>query len=309
MTGGPEIEVADRLYALPPREFVAERDAAVASARAAGDTATAAALAKLRRPTVAAWLVNLLALRRPELLAQLADLATALRAAQRELDGDQLRELSGQRRATVSALVATARSLALEVEPTMAAGKLPLAEVESTVSAALADTELAERVRSGRLVRAAGPGQSGETSDAAGFFAPGGFGELARNRLRLVTGGATGGAGDGPGATDGADPAEADRARREAVAAELAAAQAAAAAASAELERVTAAQREAKQELAEIDARLAELAVARAAAASRLAEAEAAGLGARRAVAATRRRVGEAEAAASALDPDGDAVS
>ncbi|MGH3683412.1 MAG: hypothetical protein ACRDT2_24560, partial [Natronosporangium sp.] len=177
-------EGADRLYATPPRRFVAERDAAVAAAREAGDATTAAAMAKLRRPTVGAWLVNLLALRRPELVADLAELASALQSAQRELDGEQLRELGNHRRATVSALVATARELAEQADPTVAGGKLPLAEVETTLNAALADRDVAEAVRLGRLTRAV----SYE-----------GFGELPRARLRLVQGEGGGPAADGSG--------------------------------------------------------------------------------------------------------------
>lgn len=264
--------VADRLYAVPPRRFVAERDAAVAAARQAGDAATAAALAKLRRPTVAAWLVNLLALRRPELLAKLAELAEALRAAQRELDGGQLQELSAQRRAAVSALVGEARSLALEVEPPDA--KLPLGEVESTLVAALADPDAAAAVRSGRLLKTV-------TAD--------GFGELPRARLRLIEGG-------------GAETAEIPRAELES---ELAAARTAAAEADAELARVTAAGREAKETLADLDAQLADLTARRSSALTRVAETEAAALEARRAVAAARRRIGTAEAALADQDPPG----
>ena len=59
-------EIGDRLYTLPPAAFTAARDAAVGEARQAGDRATATELAGLRRPTQAAWLVNLLALSRPE---------------------------------------------------------------------------------------------------------------------------------------------------------------------------------------------------------------------------------------------------
>jgi hypothetical protein len=272
-------EGADRLYTVAPRHFVAERDAAVAAARAAGDTGTATALARLRRPTVGAWLVNLLALRRPELVSGLAELASALQVAQRELDGEQLRELGHQRRATVAALVAAARSLAEAAEPGLAGGKLPLAEVETTLNAALADREVAETVRSGRLTRAV------EYQ---------GFGELPRARLRLVHGEAT-------GRPEADRPAAAGTAAiRQAVAAELAAARAAAGAASGELDRATADQDEAKRELAEIDARLAELATRRAAAADRLAASERASHDARRAVIAARRRLGEAEGAAEA---------
>jgi hypothetical protein len=275
-------EIADRLYVVPPRDFVATRDEAVAEARTAGDEVTAAAVGKLRRPSVAAWLVNLLALRRPELVAELAELSAALHTAQRELDGAQLRELSAQRRATVAALVEQARSLAVEVDAGLADGKLPLGEVEKTLNAALSDREVAEAVRSGRLTRAVGYE---------------GFGELPRARLRLVTSeaGEPGEPGDQP-------PAEAaEHVTRQAAQAELVEARAAAQAANAELDRVTTAQREAKQALAEIDAAMVELAERRTAAMERLSQVEAAGLGARRAVVAARRRVGEAEALAAQL--------
>src|SRR5688500_17857586 len=108
---GPAPDLIAHLYGTPPDRFAPTRDAAVAEARRAGDPATARQIAKLRRPTVAAWLVNLLAIRRPELVADLAELAEALRAAQRDLRGPRLRELSAQRRAVVAALVAEARTL------------------------------------------------------------------------------------------------------------------------------------------------------------------------------------------------------
>ncbi|MFI7435705.1 hypothetical protein [Micromonospora haikouensis] len=170
----PPQDLLRRLYTEPPETFVATRDAAVAEARRSGDPATAREIARLRRPTVAAWLVNLIALRRPELVADLAQLAEALRAAQRDLRGPRLRELSAQRRAAVAALVAEARRLAADAEGGPPVGKLPLDEVEATLNAALSDAEVAEQVRSGRLLRAAS-------------YA--GFGEVPRPQLRLVTGG------------------------------------------------------------------------------------------------------------------------
>lgn len=271
-----ETSVADRLYAVPPRQFVAERDAAVAAARAAGDAETAAALAALRRPTVTAWLVNMLALRAPERLAELGELADLLRQAQQELDGERLRELTAGRRTTVSGLVEAARSLASEADPELAGGKLPLAEVEAMLQAALADPEVATAIRSGRLTKP---------------VAASGFGELPRPKLRLVTGDAT----DEP-ATAGAEQLTMPVAQ-----AQLAEAQAAAATAAAELERATAAERDARQELTDIEAAEAELAARRAAALQQLAATAAEALAARRAVAASRRRVGEVEATIAAL--------
>lgn len=164
-------DVVRRLYATPPAGFVAARDEAVAAARSAGDAAAAREIAKLRKPTVAAWLVNLLAIRRPELVADLVALSDELRAAQRQLRGSRLRELSAQRRALVGALVAAIAELAAEADPSTA-GKPPPAEVEATLQAALSDTTIAEQVRLGRLTK---------TVTYAGF------GEVPRPRLRLVT--------------------------------------------------------------------------------------------------------------------------
>jgi hypothetical protein len=261
-------EIADRLYGAAPETFVAERDKLVAEAREAGDRDRAAAIGKLRKPTVAAWLVNLLALRRPDLLAGLVELAGQLRAAQRELQGEQLRELSGQRRAAVDALVAQARALAVAERPELARTKLPLSDVEATLSAALADEDVADQVRSGRLVR------SVEYT---------GFGEIPRPKLRLVT--------------DGAPPTRQEREDPERA---VAAARTALEEAGAELERAAAAEEDGVRDLAEADAALAEARRRREEAEEELSRRKLARKTAERAVTAARRRLGEAEGALEA---------
>lgn len=149
----PSVEkIAARLYALPPEQFTAARDAEVARARQAGELPVARELAALRRPTVAAWLVNLLAAQRPEQVTDLLALGDELRAAQQELRGTRLRELSGRRRQVVDGLAAQARDLALAAGRS-ARENLPLRDVVATLNAALADTEVADQVRAGRLVR------------------------------------------------------------------------------------------------------------------------------------------------------------
>jgi hypothetical protein len=167
-------ELIRRLHELPPEQFIAARDDEVARARREGDRDRAAAIGRLRRPTLAAWLVNLLAIQRPDELAELLDLGRALRDAQHELQGEELRRLSGQRRVAISGLVAQARRLAL-ANGRSPRDNLPLAEVEATLSAALSDREVAEAVQAGRLTKA---------TDYAGF------GEPPRPRLRVIDGGA-----------------------------------------------------------------------------------------------------------------------
>jgi hypothetical protein len=303
-------ELIRRMYEAPPDRFVAARAAAIADARKAGDKDTAKRLAALRKPTVAAWLVNLLALRRPELIDQLVELATELRTAQRGLQGDALRELSTQRRQVVSALVGAARQLAVAEDPGSAA-KLPLGEVESTLSAALAEPEVAEQVRTGRLIRAA-------------TYA--GFGEVPRPRLRLVTG------DDEPDTEDAAEPDEDDEddadgvevslaARRTAKEAqrrqrenaerkrelkrELTAAQAAEGRADTQLERAEAAERDAGHTVDDLDAELAELERRRTEAQAEVARRKLARRTAEREAAAARRRVGDVQAALEDLEADG----
>ncbi|WP_213453012.1 coiled-coil domain-containing protein [Rhizomonospora bruguierae] len=293
-------ELADELYAAPPAEFVANRRRAVDQARRNRDSKGAAALGKLRKPTVAAWLVNLLALRQPELVAELADLSRELRTAQRELKGARLRELSAQRRAAVGALVQRARALAVEERPELADGKLPLAEVESTFAAALADEEVAAQVRSGRLIRS---------------VAYAGFGEVPRPRLRLVTNDEAEEAERAGGARATTRDREEERRasaerrariernrERAALRKELAAARTEEKQAGAAAERAAREEREGADELARIEAHLAELERRRSAAEAELGRRRVARKAVERQAAAARRRSGEVEGALESLE-------
>jgi hypothetical protein len=79
---GPDLDtIADELYALPPDAFVPARDDQVAAAKESGDRDLARAVARLRRPTRAAWLANLLARHRTEQLDGLVALSRSLAQA------------------------------------------------------------------------------------------------------------------------------------------------------------------------------------------------------------------------------------
>jgi hypothetical protein len=306
-------ELIQRLYESPPDGFVAARTAAIAEARRSGDRDTAKRLAALKKPTVAAWVVNLLALRRPELIDELVELAGALREAQRGLHGDALRELTAQRRQVVSALVTAARDLALAEEQGI---KLPLGEVEATLTAALAEPDIAAQVRTGRLIRAA-------------TYA--GFGEVPRPRLRLVTDEAAGdelddGADDDvaeedadeePGAAvvefpqpSARERAAAERRRREQeqrkreLRRDLTAAQAAERRADEQLGRAEDAERAAGHLVEDLDAELAELERRRTEAQADVARRKQARRTAEREAAAARRQVGDVQAALEDLETD-----
>ncbi|BCJ54018.1 hypothetical protein Asp14428_54930 [Actinoplanes sp. NBRC 14428] len=305
-------DLVRQLYEASPDGFVAGRAAAVAAARKAGDKEAAKRLAALRKPTVAAWLVNLLALRRPELIEDLAGLATALRQAQRSLRGEELRELSTQRRQVVSALVRAAQQLAVEGDPSLRTTKLPMAEVEATLSAALAEPEIAEQVRSGRLVKAA-------------TYA--GFGEVPRPRLRLVT-------ADDDAAAPEAEPepeaeedpadvrpkklsaleerrrraeekARAERAaKRRELQRQLTAARAADRKAKTALEDAEAAERAAGHAVDELEEQIAELERQRIVAQAEVSRRKLARRSAERDASSVRRQVGDVEAALEDLDAD-----
>ncbi|MBF6062220.1 hypothetical protein IU500_09665 [Nocardia terpenica] len=145
-------DIARELYGLDPGEFTAARTARVERARAAGDKRLATAIGRLRRPTVAAWAVNLLARQAPDEVSGLLDLGAALRDAQRTLSGDRLRTLTAQRQQVVNALARKAGGLATEHGRALSEGVLR--EVGQTLHAALADPEVGERVRDGVVTTA-----------------------------------------------------------------------------------------------------------------------------------------------------------
>jgi hypothetical protein len=142
-------ELTDPLYDLPPGQFVAARDAAARQARAAGDRDAAAAIAALRRPTVVAWLANLLARQRPQEMTRFLELGEALREATATLRGPALRELSRQRQQLVAAMVRDARRISADRGPRVTDDVSR--GLEQTMLAALADPDAAEQLRAGRL--------------------------------------------------------------------------------------------------------------------------------------------------------------
>ncbi|MEU4322458.1 hypothetical protein AB0F85_19670 [Nocardia fluminea] len=142
-------DVAGELYTLDPGDFVSTRAERAAQARADGDRDLAKAITALRKPTVAAWTVNLLARHAPREIAALLDLGDALRSAQRQLSGDKLRALGTQRQQVVNAM--TKRAAELAAEHDRPASEQVLREVGQTLTAALADPEVADLVRTGVL--------------------------------------------------------------------------------------------------------------------------------------------------------------
>ncbi|WP_094980790.1 hypothetical protein [Rhodococcus pyridinivorans] len=285
----PDLDsVADALYGLDPGDFVAARSEFAAQAREAGDRELTAAIGRLRKPTVAAWMVNLLARERADELAALLDIGSALRTAQRRLSGSEMRKLSEQRRRVVAALERDAGRLAADRGRTVS--ESALREVGRTLNAALSDPDIGEQVRQGRL-------------DA--IVESDGFGDLSAMPLTVVRGGseeydeddrtaAGKSARKSKGEREPTEREKADQAAREAEIDEAAAALDSAHSAAEEAREAASA---AEQELARHEEEVAELR-------AKLEHAEQQRTFARRAAAEAKKRVVAAERAVSAAEVD-----
>lgn len=138
----------DSLYGMRPEEFTARRNELATAAKKRGDVAAAKVIASARRPTAAAWVVNLLALTDATVRPKLADLHEALRTAHTAMDGQRIRELSAAQRTLVQDLTRAGFAAAELSDPTAALRD----DVTGTLQAAIADPEVAARL--GRLSRA-----------------------------------------------------------------------------------------------------------------------------------------------------------
>ncbi len=145
------VTTADRLYGLDLPEFTPARDAEVKAHRK-GDREYAEAVRALRKPTTAAWVINLLVRREPGQVDQVLAVGAALREAQAALSGDDLRALTRQRRQLTAAVTQRARAIAAEHGQRITESVAD--QVETTLTAAMVDEGVAAAVRSGLLVSA-----------------------------------------------------------------------------------------------------------------------------------------------------------
>ncbi|MRH28156.1 transposase [Microbacterium sp. SYP-A9085] len=145
-------EIAAELYTGPAEDFVAARNALAAEV---ADPALAEQIRALRKPSIAAWIVNVFARERAADLGQALQLAQELREAQGELDAPALAQLGRQRRALTNRLADDAVTLAHA-----RGGRATPSTVEAvrqTIAAAFFDPDAALAVASGRLIRELAP--------------------------------------------------------------------------------------------------------------------------------------------------------
>jgi DNA repair exonuclease SbcCD ATPase subunit len=169
------LDIADELYALALGDFTPTRDAKVKELKG---TDIAAGVKAFRKPSVAAWVVNLLVRHETEQVEQVLTVGAALREAQASMSGDDLRALTKQRRQLTAAVTTRARALAREHGQKVTEAVAD--QVEATLTAAMVDEACAAAVRSGLLVTALSAtgvdavelDKAVALSEALGFSAP-----------------------------------------------------------------------------------------------------------------------------------------
>ena len=142
----------DALYALPLEEFTPARDAAAKEIRKAGDRETAAIVAKLSKPTPAAWTANQVAREQPELIAALLEAGDAVREAQEAAlsggGGRGLRDATLAQRKAVDAVMDAAEAYKPGGKPLSGA----MADrLRTTLNAVAGDEALRDALSEGRL--------------------------------------------------------------------------------------------------------------------------------------------------------------
>ncbi|MCP2030891.1 archaellum component FlaC [Okibacterium sp. HSC-33S16] len=143
--------VASELYTSPLAGFVRARAAAVAAAKDAGEKELAREIGKLPKPSTGAWLANLLVTQRRDEVDELVSVGEALRSAEHKRDPNELRTLGRTRQQLIASISRLGSDLGDKAgtKPSAAA----LHELEQTLQAALADSDAADAVLTGVLVR------------------------------------------------------------------------------------------------------------------------------------------------------------
>jgi hypothetical protein len=151
-TENPLDDARDRLYGVPPDEFTAARADLARELRSGGRREDAAAVQKLRRPSVAAWSVDQAARADPHqverLFASGAALTDAQSGASSSGGGNDVRSATQRRRALVDELTDAALAFAAAVSPNAETHR---DAISATWEAASVDPEVQPAVAGGWL--------------------------------------------------------------------------------------------------------------------------------------------------------------
>ncbi len=170
---------AEELYGVPAEEFGQHRTRLAAEAKAAGDKALAASIGMLRKPVLAAALVNELVRAEPPELRELTELGEQMRSAHRQLRGPELRTLSEQRQQLLHRLTEEVRAAAEQAGRSVT--EPVLMQVRATFDSAIADEGAEAAVLSGRLTTVLSYTGFGEVDVSDAVAAP-----VRRRHLRSV---------------------------------------------------------------------------------------------------------------------------
>ncbi len=147
----PQVKTGADLYGLPLDEFTQQRNELAKRLKAVGEKDEAARVAKLRKPSTAAWAVNQLVRTQPRRIEALFAAGDQLAKAQSQGLADQLREAAAAQREELAAIVGRAEGL-LDSEGRPLAGGV-LERVSETLRAAAIDHESRAQVEGGCLTR------------------------------------------------------------------------------------------------------------------------------------------------------------
>jgi len=142
----------DELFGLPLEQFVVARNAASKRIKASGDAVGAERVARLAKPTVAAWVVNQVAREHPDEVAALVTLGDELRDATEDRDRARLTVLDRLRRERTEALVGAVRAAGEVAGRGVSASAVD--RLAETLTAAVMDPDAGAAVRAGRLGQA-----------------------------------------------------------------------------------------------------------------------------------------------------------
>jgi hypothetical protein len=140
--------IEDELYGLPLREFTAARDALASDARQAGDRDLASSVKGLRKPSVAAWLANMLVRGHGKEIERLIGLGESLRSA-RSMEGESIREASKQKVDSVGRLLRHTHAIADQANQPVS--EAVFRDLEGSLDAAFSDPDSAAALRAGHL--------------------------------------------------------------------------------------------------------------------------------------------------------------
>src|SRR5437667_5978808 len=145
----------DELYSTPPQAFVRARNALAARLRQQGRAQEAAEIARLRRPSVALWLVNRLAATDPSGVRRLIDAADQLRRAHL-CEPRTMPAAVARYRGALEDLMQTADRVLADAD--VRSSPAVLRRAYATLSSAAADRRRHPDLRQGRLAEELDPG-------------------------------------------------------------------------------------------------------------------------------------------------------